>query len=178
MASGKTTLGRALAKRIGWDFLDLDEELERREGKTIPEIMAEKGEPGFRLAEAMALKSTAALKHTVVACGGGTPCWRDNMEFMTLHGMTLWLIASPERIAERIVAAGPTRPLAAGKSGPELLNFVKGHIRKRQPHYGKASWRLNGEHLENEEEIEKTVDEFLEACLPEKADKSEKTKQQ
>lgn len=161
MASGKSTFGRALAERLEWQFVDLDEEMERREGKPIPEIMAEKGEAGFRMAESMALKSTSGLRHAVIACGGGTPCYRDNMEFMTLHGMTLWLVASPERIAERILEAGDTRPLASGKTGEELLEFVKTHLRQRQHHYFKAFWRMSGEHLESPEEIARTVDEFL-----------------
>lgn len=161
MACGKTTFGRALARRIGWSFLDLDEEIERREGMSVSELMASRGEAGFRLAESLALKSTAALSHAVVACGGGTPCFRDNMEFMTLHGMTLWLVASPERIAERIRAAGDTRPLVSGKPDAELLDFVKGHLRSRQPHYCKASRRFSGENLENEEEISAAVEAFV-----------------
>lgn len=164
MASGKTTFGRALARRLGWDFLDLDEEIERREGKPVAGIMEERGEVGFRLLESMALKGTASLKNTVVACGGGTPCFRDNMEFMTLHGLTLWLTASPGRIVERILEAGATRPLVAGKSGEELLDFVSAHLLQRQHHYFKAQWRLSGEHLECEEEIASAVDAFLAEC--------------
>lgn len=163
MASGKTTFGRALAERLGWNFLDLDEEIERREGKTISEIIAKRGEGQFRLIESMALKSTAGLKQTVVACGGGTPCFRDNMEFMTLHGLTLWLVASPERLVERLLEAGETRPLVAGKKPDELLEFVKAHLRSRQPHYFKASWRFSGEHLETCEEIAAAVDAFLQS---------------
>lgn len=165
MASGKTTFGRALARRIGWDFIDLDEEIERCEGLTVPQIIAIKGEEEFRRIESSALKHTATLSRTVVSCGGGTPCWRDNMEFMTLHGQTLWLVASPERMAERILAAGETRPLVAGKKGDELTDFIKGHMRRRQPFYCKATWRLNAEHLENEQEIQQTIDDFLESDL-------------
>lgn len=165
MASGKTTFGRALARRIGWDFIDLDEEIERCEGLTVPQIIAIKGEEEFRRIESSALKHTATLSRTVVSCGGGTPCWRDNMEFMTLHGQTLWLVASPERMAERILAAGETRPLVAGKKGDELTDFIKGHMRRRQPFYCKATWRLNAEHLENEQEIQQTIDDFLESDI-------------
>ena len=163
MACGKTTFGRALAESAGWHFLDLDSEIERLEGKSAAQIIAEEGEEAFRRIESKVLKSTSALKHTVIACGGGTPCYRDNMEFMTLHGMTLWLIASPERIAERIMEAGlESRPLLAGKEGGELTTHIRGHIRSRQPYYFKAQWRFSGEHLENEEEIRTTVDKFIE----------------
>lgn len=161
MASGKTTFGRALAERIGWDFLDLDEELARREGKPVAAIMAESGEEGFRRLESKALKETSTLRKTVVACGGGTPCYRDNMEFMTLHGMTLWLVASPARMAERILEAGDTRPLVAGKRPEELEGFISIHLLRRQPFYCRAQWRLNAEHLESQAEIDATVDVFL-----------------
>lgn len=163
MASGKTTFGRALADRLGWDFIDLDEEVERREGRPVADMIRENGEDRFRIAESTALKATASLTHAVIACGGGTPCHRDNMEFMTLHGMTLWLVASPDRIAERIIEAGETRPLVAGIPKEELPAFITGHLRKRQPHYFKAQWRLSGEHLETDLEIAHTVDTFLQS---------------
>lgn len=161
MASGKTTFGRALAKKAGWDFLDLDEEIERREGRTIPEILEGEGEEAFRQIESRVLKSTSGLSHTIISCGGGTPCHRDNMEFMTLHGMTLWLVASPERMAERILEAPGKRPLVAGMVKDELLEFISAHLRRRQPYYFKANWRFSGEHLENQEEIETAVEAFL-----------------
>lgn len=163
MACGKTTFGRALADRIGWTFIDLDSEVEKKAGMPVAEIIARDGEQEFRRLESMALKATSGCSRTVVACGGGTPCYRDNMEFMTLHGMTLWLIASPQRIAERVRLAGGSRPLLAGKSDEELEAFVTGHLRSRQPFYCKAGARLSGEHLESEEEIDAAVAAFLDS---------------
>lgn len=160
MACGKTTFGRALAASRGWNFIDLDEEIERRQGRKIKEIIDAEGEERFRLLESEILKSTALLSHVVVACGGGTPCFFDNMEFMTLHGLSLWLLASPERIVERIRIAGDTRPLLAGKEDEELLAHVRAHLLRRQSYYARADWRYSGEHLENEEEIADAVDAF------------------
>lgn len=165
MASGKTTFGRALASDLGWDFIDLDEEIERSEGRSVARIIEEEGVAAFREKESKALKSTAALKHTVIACGGGTPCFFDNMEFMTLHGMSLWLLASPERIAERIIAAGPTRPLVAGMERDALVAHVKRHLLQRQPYYARANWRLSGERLEDEAQIADTVAAFRHSFL-------------
>lgn len=161
MAGGKTTFGRALAERLGWEFHDLDEMVEEREGRSVSAIMAEEGESYFRKAESALLKETSSLHKVVIACGGGTPCYRDNMEFMTLHGITLWLIASPERIAERILEAPGTRPLLSGKKGDELLSHIRSHLLARQPYYCRAMLRHSGEHLENAEEIRLSVDAFM-----------------
>ena len=162
MASGKTTFGYALAEHAGWDFLDLDEEIVRREQMPIPDIIALKGEEYFRRVESMILRSTSSLKRTVIACGGGTPCYRDNMEFMTLHGMTLWLVVSPRRMVSRMLEAGvESRPLLSGKNEDELLDYVTCHLRQRQPYYFKAQWRFSGEHLENKAEIKASVDKFI-----------------
>lgn len=160
MACGKTTFGRALAASLGWKFLDLDKEIEHREGKTVREIISLEGEERFRLVESDTLKSTALMHHVVVACGGGTPCFFDNMEFMTLHGLTLWLLASPERIVERIRIAGPTRPLLAGLNDVGLLAYVRGHLLSRQPFYARAAMRHSGEHLETQREIDVAVAEL------------------
>lgn len=162
MASGKSTLGRALAERLGRQFVDLDRLIEERHGMPVPRIIAERGESAFRLLESTALKSTVKLKNVVVACGGGTPCFRDNMEFMSLHGLTLWLVASPERIVERLCSpdAAP-RPLVAGKSGDELLDFVKSHLLQRQHFYNRAFWRIDSDSLESASDIDATVRDFL-----------------
>lgn len=165
MASGKTTFGRALARKLGWNFVDLDAEVEKLASKSAAALIREGGEEEFRRLEREALKKTPLLKKAVIACGGGTPCFHDNMEFMTLHGLTLWLIASPHRIVERILEAGDTRPLARGKSEAELLDFVTEHLRGRQHHYNKAQWRFSGEHLESEEEINHSVEDFVESFL-------------
>lgn len=166
MASGKTTFGKALARRLGWDFVDTDDEVVKLAGKSIPDIMRHEGEPGFRLLESKVLKGTVGLRKAVIACGGGTPCNRDNMEFMTLHGMTLWLLASSGRIAARIESAGGGRPLVEGMKGKKLVDFIETHLRKRQPFYGKAFWRFSGEHLENDKEIQAAVEDFIAKFLP------------
>ena len=161
MASGKTTFGRALAEKTGWKFIDLDSEIEKSAGIKISQIIAERGEEAFRELESAALRQTASERKAVIACGGGTPCFRDNMEFMTLHGMTLWLIATPERMAERILEAGDTRPLVAGMNKDQLLEFIRKHLLQRQHHYCKAAMRFSGERLEDRNQIEESVEKFL-----------------
>ena len=162
MASGKTTFGRALARKYGWNFVDLDEEIERNTGRKVADIIREEGEERFRALESETLKTTALLRKTIVACGGGTPCFFDNMEFMTLHGQTLWLVATPERIAERITVAGATRPLAANREGETLTAHVRRHLFQRQQYYARANFRLSGERLEDEREIAEAVEKVPE----------------
>lgn len=161
MASGKTTLGRAVAGKLGWDFLDLDKEIERLGRGSVEEIMARDNGATFRRLEAQALRNTGLREKIVVACGGGTPCWYDNMEFMNLRGVTVWLLASPEKIAERILEAGDTRPLVRGLQGEELQAYIRSHLLRRQQYYAKARVRFDAEHLETAAEIESAAEKLL-----------------
>ena len=112
MGSGKTTLGRMLADRLGWDFLDLDTVMEEEEGASIIRIFAEKGEPYFRALEARALARLAAAPgRAVVACGGGTICAPESRALMRLHGITVRLDQPFDRIWARRETLARERPL-------------------------------------------------------------------
>lgn len=160
MASGKTTFGRALASDLRLRFLDLDQEIEKGFSMSVARIIAQKGIDEFRKIEAETLRRLGADPGLVIACGGGTPCHLDNMEFMNATGTTLWLQASTGRIAERVIAAGPTRPLLAGVAPDELPAFVERHLQERIPFYDKAKLRFCSENLENENEIANAVECF------------------
>lgn len=114
-ASGKTTFGRGLAHALGYRFLDLDEEIVRREKMPVAEIFQRKGEEYFRRKETEALRRTGQLAYTVVAVGGGTPCFFDNMDYIREHGFSIFLDTPPE-IVEKRLSEGK-RPLF--KSHPE-----------------------------------------------------------
>lgn len=161
MASGKTTFGRALALRTRRPFIDLDEEIEKSAGTTIREFMQQYGEEEFRKRERETLRAVDLEKNPIVACGGGTPCFFDNMDYMNSCGHTLWLQASPERICLRIQEAGDTRPLLSQLSKTELLKRIESHLREREPYYAKGNICLSGEYLETASEISATVDKFL-----------------
>jgi shikimate kinase len=112
MGSGKSSVGQELARRQGWDFVDLDMRIERREGKSIPEIFRDRGEPGFRLAERAALgELTEGLKReTVVALGGGTFVQEKNREL--LHRWPIVFLAAPvEELWRRCSEDHEIRPL-------------------------------------------------------------------
>ena len=170
MASGKTTLGRALAERHGARFADLDELIEQRAGMSVKEIFAAEGESGFRRRERAMLEELAAKGrdgggHTVIACGGGTPCQPGNMELMNAAGVTVWLEASGERLRNRLLEGRATRPLIASLSDDELIEFAARQLEARRPHYSAAAHRFDSSLLETPDEVAATALEFFNRFL-------------
>lgn len=142
MGSGKTHWGRILAEKLGAPFLDLDVFIEENEGKTIPEIFAESGENGFRVLERENLLRLAALPPSVVATGGGTPCFFDNMAWMRRHGLTIYLETPLETLFERLENEGKRRPLLKNLSEVELKDFIQSRLREREVFYRQADFIL------------------------------------
>lgn len=159
MGCGKTTLGKALGKVLGREFIDLDTYIERRFHATVRQIFAQRGEDGFRDVERRMLHEVADFEDVIVACGGGTPCYFDNMDHMLSRGVTVYLTVPPERIALRLALPGSRakRPLIAGKSDEELLAFVVEALAKREPFYSRAQLTFCSERIENAEETMATA---------------------
>ena len=159
MGCGKTTLGRPLAERLGWRFVDLDLYIEEKEGKTAKEIFMTCGEAYFRELERNALKEVADCYDTIVACGGGTPLQDGNMELMNHIGITVWLRTSVERITSRLVLPEQRskRPLLNDMSDEQIMESVTCGLEVRTPFYEKAQLQFDSTYLESEEEIEATV---------------------
>lgn len=162
MGAGKTTIGKALAKDLGLMFYDLDWYIESRMRKTVAQIFKERGEEGFREIERNMLHEVAEFENVVISCGGGTPCFFDNMEYMNLQGQTLYLQASPEVLAAHLRMGKSVRPLIAGKTDEELMTFIKESLEKRDPFYTKAKYILNVDLMENYEKIKVSVDKAKE----------------
>ena len=140
MGSGKTTLGRPLATRLNYDFIDLDRAIETGEGRTISEIFATDGEAHFRALERKYLEEVIAQhKKAVISTGGGTPCFNENMPFMNAHGVTVYLKIAPRMLANRLLAAKVRRPLVEGKSPEELLRYIEETLTERETYYGQAN---------------------------------------
>lgn len=139
MGSGKTTVGQMLARALQWRFIDLDHYIEQSQGKSITALFDELGEAGFRLLEHEALKEVAALKRVVVSTGGGAPCFHKNMQLMRSKGLTIYLQLSPEVLYERLLPARKSRPLLAGKSDEELLDFIRQKLAEREDYYKQAA---------------------------------------
>lgn len=161
MASGKTTFGRALARRTGMQHIDLDFYIEQRFHATVRDIFAQKGEAEFRRIESAMLREVGEMTDVVISCGGGTPCFGDNLEYMNQRGITVCLQASEDVIAYRILQAGDKRPLMAGKSRGEILETLHRHMEMRRPFYDRAKLIISGDRLENKSQIEETVGDFV-----------------
>lgn len=161
MACGKTTFGRALARATGREFIDLDFYIEQRFHKSIPEIFAERGENEFRRMESAMLREVGEFENVIIACGGGTPCFNGNMDYMLGQGTTLFLEASEERIISRLLINSSRRPLMAGKKPDEIRRSVRDGLAERMPFYTRAHIRFSGEELEDRNQISLSVSNFL-----------------
>lgn len=155
MGSGKTTMGRSLSKFLNIDFIDLDLFIEARFRKSVKEIFAEKGEQGFRTIEYNVLREIGEFENVIIACGGGTPCHFDNMEFMNKHGITVFLNASHEALMRRLTipSAKAKRPIIADKNNEELSQFITEAMKQRAPHYNKAILNFDSSYLESTKEV-------------------------
>jgi len=138
-ATGKTTLARLLAERLGWDWVDADVEIERRAGKSIARIFAEDGEAAFRALEVAITADLCRRERLVLAAGGGAPLREENRRAMKAAGPVVWLRALPETIHQRMAADATTavrRPnLTAGGGLAEIVEL----LRRREPIYQEAA---------------------------------------
>ncbi len=157
MGSGKTTVGKALSKATGMMFYDLDWYIESRMHKTIPQIFAEKGEEGFRQIEYNMLHEVAEFEDVIISCGGGTPCFFDNMDYLNQQGDVVYLKASPETLYKHLLMAKIERPLLKDKTPDELIAYITGHLKEREPFYQKARHVLDVNVLDDYDKIQVSV---------------------
>lgn len=162
MGCGKSTLGRALSQTCGLQFIDLDHYIENRFHRTVSEIFAERGEAGFRRLERAMLEEVSGFSDTIIACGGGTPCFFDNMELMNSLGLTVWLNTPVERLYERLKRNRSKRPILADKTDDELMDFIVEALGQREPYYGKAAAKFRATLLEDKSQIAITSRQFAE----------------
>ncbi|MGI4740939.1 MAG: shikimate kinase [Janthinobacterium lividum] len=149
--SGKTTIGRRLAAHFGWEFRDLDADIIGQAGQTVAEIFAAEGEAGFRRREAAALRAVAARPGPplVLATGGGTPCFHDNLEILQQTGFTLWLEVPVPELVRRLARSHTTRPLLAATAPDEtpekaLFDRLNRTLAARERFYAQARLRYAG----------------------------------
>ena len=160
MGAGKTTLGKAFAREMSLNFIDLDWFIEERFHKTVQQLFLERGEDGFRELERKMLHEVAEFEDVVVSTGGGTPCFFDNMEFMNRAGKTVFLDVHPDVLFRRLRVATQQRPILQGKTDEELRAFIIEALEKRAPHYGKARYRFDAGQLESRRQIADSVQQL------------------
>ena len=136
MGAGKTTVARALARRLGWSTLDIDHAIEKRERQTVSAIFAKKGEPYFRGIERTVLMDHIGLRHVIVATGGGTFVDPQNRSLINADGVSVWLDVPFEQLVARVPADG-RRPLAADRVAFEQLYVT------RRSAYEQATHRID-----------------------------------
>lgn len=145
MGTGKTYWTKKLSKKLKTGGYDLDYLIESHEEKTISEIFTEDGETYFRKSEATILRWFGEKKNFVLATGGGTPCYHENMQWMNQQGITVWIDEPIETLTARLVPEKAHRPLIRDLSDTELHQFLTGKLAERIPFYRQALYHLQME---------------------------------
>lgn len=154
MGAGKTTLGKPFAEQLQYRFLDLDDWIEYREGMSVQDIFASKGEQLFRQKEREALKATQFLSGKyLIACGGGTPCYHDNMRLINELGRSIYLQISAAELARRLMPFKSHRPLISHLKDEELEAFIEDMLNKREPFYLQADHIMQSDQASPEDLI-------------------------
>lgn len=153
MGAGKTTIGHALSKTTGLPFYDLDWYIETRMHSSISALFEERGEDEFRKIERNMLHEVAEFENVIVSCGGGTPCFFDNMQYMNEQGDTLYLKASPTVLYEHIKMTRTPRPLLKNKTEEEIKAFIAQQVAVREPYYMQAKHIFDINLLDTREKI-------------------------
>lgn len=156
MGCGKTTLGRKLAHRLGYEFIDLDHVFEAKEGMSIAEYFTTHSEPKFRQEESNLLKQTTYPANAIVSTGGGLPCFFDNMDWMNNKGKTFYVKLSPATLADRLEHGKANRPVLQGKHGEDLVEFIAEKLVEREVFYNQATFVVDGLSL-NAEKAEQII---------------------
>jgi len=143
--SGKSTLGKKTAEILRLRFLDLDRLITQKAGMMIPEIFTIHGEDYFRLLEKDILQETATFSDSIIATGGGTACYYNNIDFMNQTGLTVYLKTSEANLTSRLLKSPTERPLIKGKTDWELSTYIKETLLFRSKFYEQAALQIDTE---------------------------------
>ena len=156
MGSGKSHWGRLLSQKLSIPLFDLDAQVEEYAGKSIAEIFATEGEEHFRMQEKDVLHIiTESHESFVMACGGGSPCYFNNIEYMQQAGTTVWINTALEILFQRLVKEKEKRPLIKELSDEQLKSFISKKFADRKIYYEQADIKMDDEPVQLEKLIEK-----------------------
>ncbi len=161
MASGKTTFGKKLANVLQYKFIDLDNLIEAKEKQTVAEIFATKGETYFREIEKQVLHTTINLQNVVISCGGGTPCFNNNIDFINENGFTIWMHTPIGFILERIKKESNQRPLVKDLNDEALQIKIENHFKERVPFYSQAKLEFNSKIMKEKDFITLVMEKIV-----------------
>ena len=160
MGVGKTTIGKRLAKKLNYAFVDIDKIIEKQEGESISSIFKNKGEDYFRKLETRCLKELLKFKSCVISCGGGTPCFNKNMEIITLAGASIYIKLSPTVLFNRLKLEKDQRPLIADMEDSKMFSYIQKKLNERKIFYEKAEFIFSAD-SEKDESIISLINGFL-----------------
>ena len=142
MGAGKTSIAQLVASEYGYHFIDTDKEIEKNCGQTINELFASKGEEAFRILEADTLRGLTFTTNTIVATGGGMPCYHNNMQWMNQNGITIYINQEVKELEKRLSSAIQKRPLLREIEKNDLFGYINGLLKVREPYYKQAKFEI------------------------------------
>lgn len=154
MGAGKSSAAKRIANKINWTSCDLDTLFEEKYKISVHDFFRKYGEDAFRKLESELLKNTSGISQSIIATGGGTPCFFDNMSWMNENGVTVFLQISPQTSFNRLAHSKKKRPLLQDKNETELMDFIKKQYDLRMPYYQKAQYVIKGESIDIDHAIE------------------------
>ncbi|HEY4799967.1 MAG TPA: shikimate kinase [Bacteroidia bacterium] len=155
MGCGKSKVGKLLAEKLQFEFIDLDASVESEASMPVAGIFEKYGEEKFRLMEHEHLKKLSAKDNAIISTGGGAPCFHHNMELINQNGISVYLDATVDLLVKRLLKARVKRPLIAGMNEAELKTFIETALKKRLPFYMQARHRVRTEEQTPDEMAEK-----------------------
>lgn len=148
--SGKTTIGKKLAKMLHYEFVDLDKWFETKYHISITDFFNKYGEIPFRVSEHQLLTEVLLLENVVISTGGGTPCFHGNMDLIVAHACSVYIKMAPLSLHDRLMNSKKKRPLILNKSEEEVLQYINEKLTEREKYYLQANHIIKGESLSME----------------------------
>lgn len=162
MGSGKTTVGKVLSRELNLPFYDLDWYIENRMHKSIHQIFEEKGEEGFRKIECNLLHEVAEFENVIISCGGGTPCFFDNIAYINQQGESVYLKCRADVLSTHLRMGKTIRPLLLNKTNEEVELFINEQLAQRESFYSQAKHIIDVSLMDNYDKVKITVSQIRE----------------